>query len=119
MLKDKLKSALIVINSDLDLTKIEPEDVIHMCLLENETPTQDDYDSLKNELKNDEEFGMTGVPEHLYIIMVAPPNVFKYFYDTISEDIESECCGNCTGDCDVTCLFCGKEDCDGACYKYN
>lgn len=75
----------------------EPSDIVHFVAYENE-PTQADADALREELRNDEEFGLTEADD--LIITPAPPEVLEHFrHEHDDERIETTTGGSLPATC--------------------
>ncbi len=78
---DEIKYGLIVIDPEQDG---DEKEILHFCGYWNE-PTQQDADYLREELMQDEEFGITEIA-HRVVIIPVPDYILKEIIETIKEN---------------------------------
>lgn len=71
----KINYGIIVINPEEVVD--EEIEILHFCGYENE-PKQIDYESLRKELKEDKEFGLTEIADKLELLP-APQEIVEYY----------------------------------------
>lgn len=83
MTKIDIKHGLIAVLPD---PKQQEEDleILHFCGYESK-PGKNEIESLHEELKNDESFGLIDVAENL-VIIPAPPDIVQYYRNMIKEE---------------------------------